>query len=49
MSIVKAYTDELETVFENGELVREQTFEDVRNTSEEFLELEFTKPKVLVK
>ena len=41
-----SYTDELEVVFENGEIKREQTFEDVRKTSELYLEYEINKPKV---
>ena len=41
-----SYTDELEVVFENGEIMREQTFDDVRKTSETYLEYEINKPKV---
>lgn len=35
-----SYIDELETVFENGEILREQNFDDIRKLSEKYLDSE---------
>jgi nicotinamide phosphoribosyltransferase len=34
-----SYEDELEVVFENGEILREQTFDEIRKLSEKYLEI----------
>ena len=44
-----SYCDELEIVFENGEIVREQSFDDVRKTSEFYMDIEKERPKVFAK
>jgi nicotinamide phosphoribosyltransferase len=43
--IFSSYVDDLETVFENGEIVKTQTFEDVRKIANGFLEVELNKNK----
>ena len=39
----ESYTDELELVFENGTITREQTFKEIRDISETYLEKELSK------
>ncbi|MFW6219725.1 MAG: nicotinate phosphoribosyltransferase [bacterium] len=38
-----SYMDELETVYENGEILREQSFDEIRKLSEKYLDLESDK------
>jgi len=39
------WDDELEVVFENGEILREQSFQEIRELSEKYLEIEMNSLK----
>lgn len=42
-AMFNSYTDELELVFENGEMMREQSFQEIRALSEDWLKIDMTK------